>query len=768
MKLLNPDGSQGSSDNTEKSFVLNPNDWTIVVHFVLIFLTTVSNGAVLISFVKYWRILIRKPALKTNVFILNLALFDFLIGSITWPTSLLFKLERNRWLATSPLCDVWTCLDNILTRGSVLNVAMLALDRFLGMKMTSQYTVPYQTRNKVIVAMIAFTWLFPIGVYIPLNIFKHELGGSQAGQMCERSHEDQSGAAWAMNLGISGVTMLLLIVPYTLLIIQVLNLRKRQGSTGERSKNRRQPVRMPRSKKPDSFYLNLDPESCFDLSSSIEGNAFTKAGNLQTIWSCDETTSSNNVEKTCRRTGFGFSPRLLKPPSREDWNQIIANDSFEVTQKSFNLSTGQIQVEIEQKRRVNSWNDLSPQITCKKKIFRQNSVEEMAGKISASDSSACSSQSSIEGGSEKRGSLTKWRNSEQLNTEDFEGISSCRKQGSKVFKKSAKVVDESEMRRKLKALERLAERTASSIKQLDSILVCNARSQQRVQDVNTGNKTNQRVVLKACAQERPLHQFEKCRKSPFVMSSFAPAMQTPQHVRKTTDTAHEYSLPEILKQMHSRKTPPPKPGAPKLSAPVNARQDHSEVRRKYSETMVGRRMRNSLSESQKYAFNRRPSLSPNMKRLSATIEERRDSLASFKTLLKRHSSLMLPKNFKIRIWITTPENLKFIVHVLILVAVSVICWAPFSVISTSHWAKLAEYQPITFDLALWLIYLNSFLNPFVYLSQNKSVRKAVQRTAFSALPKCCKHRPDCLRMYLWEVLGCGNPPKDAGCVFLSD
>ena len=115
-------------------------------------------------------------------------------------------------------------------------------------------------------------------------------------------------------------------------------------STGERSKNRRQPVRMPRSKKPDSFYLNLDPESCFDLSSSIEGNAFTKAGNLQTIWSCDETTSSNNVEKTCRRTGFGFSPRLLKPPSREDWNQIIANDSFEVTQKSFNLSTGQIQV----------------------------------------------------------------------------------------------------------------------------------------------------------------------------------------------------------------------------------------------------------------------------------------------------------------------------------------------------------------------------------------------------------------------------------------
>ena len=107
--------------------------------------------------------------MKTNAFIFNLALFDFLIGTITWPMSVVFKLDSNQWIVESVFCDIWTCLDYILTRGSVLNVAMLALDRYLGMKMTSQYTVPYQTRNKVILGMILFTWILPIVVFLPAN-----------------------------------------------------------------------------------------------------------------------------------------------------------------------------------------------------------------------------------------------------------------------------------------------------------------------------------------------------------------------------------------------------------------------------------------------------------------------------------------------------------------------------------------------------------------------------------------------------------------------
>ena len=107
--------------------------------------------------------------------------------------------------------------------------------------------------------------------------------------------------------------------------------------------------------------------------------------------------------------------------------------------------------------------------------------------------------------------------------------------------------------------------------------------------------------------------------------------------------------------------------------------------------------------------------------------------------------------------VTTPENAKFVGHVIVLVATCLVCWLPYCIVSTAHWTTKLHIDPIVFDFVVWLVYLNSLLNPFVYLSQNRLVRKAVLYSIKQSFGK----RPKCFRLYLWEELGCLKPLSDS-------
>ena len=168
-----------------------------------------------------------KPQLKTNAFLLNLAIFDFLVALFTWPLSVLYKLLGRHWLLGSFLCHLWIDSDYLLTCGSVLNVAMLSLDRYLGMKMTARYTVPFEIRNRVIYCMIGVTWAIPLALYVPINEFWDlERSAILTGGQCAEPWQDHEKTVWIVNMSIFLPTLFCLTVPYTLLIVEVLRLRK--------------------------------------------------------------------------------------------------------------------------------------------------------------------------------------------------------------------------------------------------------------------------------------------------------------------------------------------------------------------------------------------------------------------------------------------------------------------------------------------------------------------------------------------------------------
>ena len=112
--------------------------------------------------------------------------------------------------------------------------------------------------------------------------------------------------------------------------------------------------RKPKPDNQDSFHLNLNPDNSLSLmmthlKSEIEANL----GQLNTIWSCDEldcasselNNGSKSVEKDdCSRYKTVANHRLMKPPSREDWHRVMTEGVYDVNPKSFDLSSGKLQV----------------------------------------------------------------------------------------------------------------------------------------------------------------------------------------------------------------------------------------------------------------------------------------------------------------------------------------------------------------------------------------------------------------------------------------
>ncbi|XP_050543648.1 alpha-2Db adrenergic receptor isoform X1 [Daktulosphaira vitifoliae] len=130
-----------------------------IVVIMLMIVVVVGNMLVIIA-------IVTEKALKNvqNWFIASLAVADFFLGLIVMPFSLANEL-MGYWIFGDWWCDIHAALDVLLCTASIMNLCLIALDRYWSITQAVDY-LKKRTPARAII-MIGFVWIFSGVICIP-------------------------------------------------------------------------------------------------------------------------------------------------------------------------------------------------------------------------------------------------------------------------------------------------------------------------------------------------------------------------------------------------------------------------------------------------------------------------------------------------------------------------------------------------------------------------------------------------------------------------
>ncbi|BFZ02243.1 hypothetical protein BsWGS_05282 [Bradybaena similaris] len=106
----------------------------------------------------------RKLRTVTNVFIVNLACADLLLGVLILPFSAVLEIKDN-WIFGHVWCQVWLAVDVWLCTASILNLCCISLDRYLAITRPIRYPGLMSSRRAK--TLVAGVWLFSFIIGCP-------------------------------------------------------------------------------------------------------------------------------------------------------------------------------------------------------------------------------------------------------------------------------------------------------------------------------------------------------------------------------------------------------------------------------------------------------------------------------------------------------------------------------------------------------------------------------------------------------------------------
>eukprot|EP00794_Sanderia_malayensis_P003410 gene3410-3901_t len=140
----------------------------IIIMIIIIIAAVFGNSLVFGAFIKFKRL--RSP---TNLFILNLALMDFLIAiipSVFWTAYLIIKWPSRKEHAI--VYKIWECLDTGCGFGSIWSLAFISIDRYVCIKDALRY-YSLVTKKRVVIC-VSLIWFHAVFTGV-LSFLKYEL-----------------------------------------------------------------------------------------------------------------------------------------------------------------------------------------------------------------------------------------------------------------------------------------------------------------------------------------------------------------------------------------------------------------------------------------------------------------------------------------------------------------------------------------------------------------------------------------------------------------
>ena len=154
---------------------------TTLIMIMLIVTTVIGNVFVIVAVFNY------KPLrIVPNFFIVSLAIADLLVALIVMP----FHVSNNiaiKWLYGTVFCDLWLTFDVLLCTASILNICVIALDRYWAIHDPINYAQKRTVKRVLIMILIA--WLASAVISVPPVLGWNEIDNGKVRSECTLTSE---------------------------------------------------------------------------------------------------------------------------------------------------------------------------------------------------------------------------------------------------------------------------------------------------------------------------------------------------------------------------------------------------------------------------------------------------------------------------------------------------------------------------------------------------------------------------------------------------
>ncbi|GFQ78826.1 alpha-1B adrenergic receptor [Trichonephila clavata] len=90
----------------------------------------------------------------TNIFIVNLAIADLLLGVFVLPFSAFLEMNNKQWIFGYTFCNVWAALDVLCCTASIISLCFISVDRYVGVTRPLAYS-NIVTHSRAVIACFA-------------------------------------------------------------------------------------------------------------------------------------------------------------------------------------------------------------------------------------------------------------------------------------------------------------------------------------------------------------------------------------------------------------------------------------------------------------------------------------------------------------------------------------------------------------------------------------------------------------------------------------
>lgn len=158
------------------------------VHYILYVIGVLVTSATVIGNVLVIVAVISDKRLRKvgNVFIINLAVSDCLVGICVSPLAIMYDIT-NDWLLGNVMCDIWVSLDMISCTASILNLCAIAYDRYRAI--TEPMTYARQRTFCRAWCVVTFVWTYSVLIALPRFFGWRNKGESMQDGKCFISRE---------------------------------------------------------------------------------------------------------------------------------------------------------------------------------------------------------------------------------------------------------------------------------------------------------------------------------------------------------------------------------------------------------------------------------------------------------------------------------------------------------------------------------------------------------------------------------------------------
>ncbi|CAH8850339.1 unnamed protein product [Trichobilharzia szidati] len=140
-----------------------------IIYSVIIMSALFGNALVFIAFLRFTRL----RRVRTNIFLISLALADFIVALLVMPFNAIMSLSNHKWIFGKLFCDIYNATDVLFSTASILHLCCISTDRYIAIIHPLNYEIKMSKKRISILLCLTWTLSFFIS-FIPILLGWHK------------------------------------------------------------------------------------------------------------------------------------------------------------------------------------------------------------------------------------------------------------------------------------------------------------------------------------------------------------------------------------------------------------------------------------------------------------------------------------------------------------------------------------------------------------------------------------------------------------------